>query len=259
MRLKILVDADMFAFIACSSSTVEAEWESGIASYFADFEEVKASFTSRLTAAVETALEQHKYSGDYDILLCLSDRHDNFRRRVLPTYKAHRKGQKPLCYWRLVDWMQEEGTVYLRPSLEADDCIGILATMAKNRDKCIIISGDKDMRTLPGYHYDFLREVYEYISDEEADRSFFMQTLTGDTVDGYGGCPKVGKVNAERILDEDCSWQAVVKAFEKQGLTERDALVQARVARILRASDYDFKTKEVRLWTPPVTRSPKAK
>jgi putative phage exonuclease len=252
MRLKLLIDADMFAFIACSSATHEAEWESGISSYFADFEEVKANFTSRLASAIDTALEHHHYTGEYDILLCLSDRDSNFRRSVLPTYKAHRKGQKPLCYWRLVDWMQQEADVYLRPSLEADDCIGILATMEKNKEKCIIISGDKDMLTLPGYHYDFLRDTYEHISEEEADRNFFMQTLTGDPTDGYSGCPKVGKVTAERILEEDCSWEAVVRAYEKQGLTAEDALQQARVARILRASNYDFKKREVRLWTPSV-------
>ena len=250
MRLKLLIDADMFAFIACTGATHEAEWESGISSYFADFEEVKANFTSRLDAAIETALAHHHYTGDYDILLCLSDPDDNFRRRVLPTYKAHRKGQKPLCYWKLCDWMKREGAVYIRPSLEADDCIGILATMEKNRDNCLIISGDKDMKTLPGRQYDFLRDIYAELSEEDADRNFLMQTLTGDPTDGYSGCPKIGAVNATRILDEDCSWAAVVRAFEKQHLTEQDALTQARVARILRASDYDFKKKEVRLWTP---------
>ena len=30
-----------------------------------------------------------------------------------------------------------------------------------------------------------------------------------------------------------------------------DALVQARVARILRNTDFNFKTKEPTLWTPP--------
>ncbi len=255
MRLKLLIDADMFAFIACSSATHEAEWESGISSYFADFEEVKAHFISRLNNAIETALAHHHYTGDYDILLCLSDPADNFRRRVLPTYKAHRKGQKPLCYWKLCDWMKQEGDVYIRPSLEADDCIGILATVAKNRGNCLIISGDKDMNTLPGAHYDFLRDTYTELSEAEADRYFLMQTLTGDTTDGYSGCPKIGAVTAARILEEDCSWTAVVRAFEKQGLTEADALTQARVARILRASDYDFKKKEVRLWTPAARAS----
>lgn len=255
MRLKLLIDADMFAFIACTTATREAEWESGISSYFADFEEVKAHFTDRLHTAIDRALSWHCYNGDYDILLCLSDPEDNFRRRVLPTYKVHRKGQKPLCYWKLCDWMKQEGDVYIRPSLEADDCIGILATMEKNRDNCLIISGDKDMKTLPGRQYDFLRDTYAELSTEDADRNFLMQTLTGDPTDGYSGCPKIGAVNAARILDEDCSWAAVVKAYEKQHLTEQDALTQARVARILRASDYDFKKKEVRLWTPPAAPS----
>ena len=106
------------------------------------------------------------------------------------------------------------------------------------------------MRTLAGWHYDFLRDIYEYIPEEEADKNFLMQTLTGDPVDGYSGCPKIGAVNAARIMDKDCSWNAVVAAFEKQGLTAHDALIQARVARILRAGDYDFKKKEVKLWTP---------
>ena len=250
MRLKLLVDADMVAFASCASATHEAEWDSGISSYFADFEEVKANFVERLDSIVETALKYHQYTGDYDILLCLSDREDNFRRRILPTYKANRKGQKPLCYWKLVAWMEQEGDTYTRPSLEADDCIGILSSMEKHKDQCIILSGDKDMRTLAGWHYDFLRDIYEYITEEEADKNFLMQTLTGDPVDGYSGCPKIGAVNAARILDKDCSWNAVVAAFEKQGLTAHDALIQARVARILRASDYDFKKKEVKLWTP---------
>ena len=146
--------------------------------------------------------------------------------------------------------MEQEGETSTRPSLEADDCIGILSSMEKNKDRCIILSGDKDMRTLAGWHYDFLRDIYEYITEEEADKNFLMQTLTGDPVDGYSGCPKIGAVNAARILDKDCSWNAVAAAFEKQGLTEHDALIQARVARILRASDYDFKKKEVKLWMP---------
>jgi DNA polymerase-1 len=38
---------------------------------------------------------------------------------------------------------------------------------------------------------------------------------------------------------------------EKHGLSEEYMLRQARLARILRASDYDFKRKEPILWLPP--------
>jgi DNA polymerase I len=36
----------------------------------------------------------------------------------------------------------------------------------------------------------------------------------------------------------------------KEGLTEDDALLQARLARILRADEYDFKAKRPILWEP---------
>ena len=40
----------------------------------------------------------------------------------------------------------------------------------------------------------------------------------------------------------------VVEAYEKAGLTEDDALVTARLARILRAEDYDG--VNIKLWEP---------
>ncbi len=60
----------------------------------------------------------------------------------------------------------------------------------------------------------------------------------------------IGPKTASRLLDEAANWDTVVNAYEKAGLTEEDALVQARVARILRASDYDQSTQEPILWTP---------
>jgi len=41
------------------------------------------------------------------------------------------------------------------------------------------------------------------------------------------------------------------ETFVEKELTEEDALVNARLARILQTSDYDHKTKEPILWTPP--------
>jgi DNA polymerase-1 len=82
-----------------------------------------------------------------------------------------------------------------------------------------------------------------------------VQTLTGDAVDGYKGLPRCGIKTAEKILD-GCEtitemWDAVVKAYAKQNLNESVALTQARVARICRSDNYDFKTRKVILWTPP--------
>ena len=80
------------------------------------------------------------------------------------------------------------------------------------------------------------------------------QTLVGDMTDGFAGCPSIGGVKASRILankkDLPEMWEAVVKEYEKQGLDENYALTQARLARILRASDWDSKKKKPILWRP---------
>jgi DNA polymerase-1 len=79
-----------------------------------------------------------------------------------------------------------------------------------------------------------------------------FQTLVGDTSDGYKGCPGVGKVKAEKLLagNDKLYWEIVRATFEKAGLTEQDALTQARLARILRFSDWDNEKKEPILWSP---------
>lgn len=42
----------------------------------------------------------------------------------------------------------------------------------------------------------------------------------------------------------------MVSLAASQGMTEEDLLVQARVARILRATDWNFEKEEPILWTP---------
>ena len=88
---------------------------------------------------------------------------------------------------------------------------------------------------------------------KEAAHFHAVQTLSGDTVDGYSGCPKVGPVSAEKILKDlevKDYWAAIVAAYEKAGLTEDEALLNARMAYILQAKDYNKKEGKVKLWRP---------
>jgi len=121
--------------------------------------------------------------------------------------------------------------------------LGILGTA--NSDT-IIWSEDKDLLTIPAKHW--IDGEVVTISEEEADRMFYYQTLIGDSTDNYKGCPSVGSVTANKLLDEDCSWATVVSAFSKKGLNEEVALENARLARILRNGEYDTDTAEVKLW-----------
>ena len=96
------------------------------------------------------------------------------------------------------------------------------------------------------------------VSEWDAFLAHMKQTLMGDAVDCYPGCPGVGPVSARRILDVDgdeyAVWLDVVAAFEKAGLTEEDTLVQARLARILQSSDYNYDKEKPILWTAPTTK-----
>ena len=84
-----------------------------------------------------------------------------------------------------------------------------------------------------------------------------LQTLTGDPVDGYKGCPGAGPAKAAKVLSKAGSmWENVKREYVKAGLTEDHAILQARLARILRFEDWDSANKQPILWTPGVSPTP---
>lgn len=190
-------------------------------------------------------------------VVCLSDLKSNFRKIINPNYKGNRKNIKPLLYEYLRTYLHNNYKVYEKPTLEADDVIGILATSDIIKGDKVVWSLDKDFKTIPcKFHRAGVsgKDKSEVITKDAADWWFMYQTLIGDRVDGYGGCKGIGDKTARKILGEvgekslEKMWELVVNTFEKSGLTEEDALLNARMARILRAEDYDFKKKEVKLW-----------
>lgn len=58
-------------------------------------------------------------------------------------------------------------------------------------------------------------------------------------------------------LEDNATWDTVVKTFKKHGLSEFDALQQTRVAYILRAKDVAVseagKKAGIKLWIPETT------
>lgn len=248
----LILDADFLVYQAMSASEVETKWDDDVYTLECDHNQA----WEILNSSIENIIAKRKAWMNSKIIMCFTDK-VNWRKEVLPTYKANRKGnRKPTGYVDFVDrCMQiDEWNSFLRPTLEGDDCMGILATMPKlvGCESATIASPDKDFKTIPCEFFWMTTGEILTITEEEADYWHMYQTLVGDTTDGYKGCPQIGATKAPKILEDnkDDMWSAVVKCFEKAKLTEEDALVQARVARICRYTDYDFKTKEVKLWTP---------
>jgi DNA polymerase-1 len=237
-----LIDGDIYIYKAASSVEHIIDWDGDFYTWHAKLTDAQEVFEQLLG----------KFIKNYDdYIIALSDT-KNFRYDVYPTYKSNRKAtRRPLLLQPMRDWVLKEYKTYLRPGLEADDVLGILSTSEVIFPGIrSIVSIDKDMKTIPGRFYNTGTGELMEISEEEADYWHLYQTLIGDTTDGYPGCPGIGPKKAEKLLQDSPTWETVVKAFEKVGLSEDYALTQARVARICRKSDYDFDKKEVILWHP---------
>jgi DNA polymerase-1 len=245
MNKTLLIDADVLAFEASVIAEESIEWKEEMWTVHADMALAKARIVNRVEQFKE------KLQAD-DIVMALTDR-ANYRRILNPDYKSNRsKSRLPIILKQVKKWIIEEMDGQLWPNLEADDVISILATDKKMDEETIIVSIDKDFKSVPGIYYDFNKDETHHVSQEEADRYHLIQTLTGDATDGYSGVPKVGAVTAKRLLEkEGYEWDVVKKCYEDVGMTENDALMNAWMARLLQADNYCFRTNTIKkLWTP---------
>lgn len=242
-----LIDGDIVAYRAAAGQQRSVDWDDGDAPF------VSSNTPASKEAAFQTIAAWMKLAKCRDAIVTFTGT-ENFRKRVLPTYKANRKGAKPFAYMDTVSAIASRFETRRVEGLEADDLMGIMVT-SDTYEGAIVLTIDKDLRGVPGRHMNPLKETRPVtVRETDANRMWLYQALTGDTVDGYGGLPSCGPVKANKLLHGRESvgdlWDAVLGAYLKAGKTLEDALVMARVARILRRCDYDKQSKEILLWHP---------
>ena len=241
---KMLVDGDLIVYKITSSLEEPIDWGNDIWTLSSDLHKGKQLFLQ----SIAYYLELTKSS---EAIILFSDK-ENFRKKIDSFYKSHRKKiRKPISYSAMRKWIEETHHTICYPNLEADDAIGLLAT-GEHKDNCVIVSGDKDMRTIPSWQVCIIDDQIEYVDEQLADYNFCTQTLTGDQTDGYKGCVGVGHIKASRVLldkkDLPNCWEAVIKEYQRNKYSIDDAYHQARLARILREGEYDYKTNKIKLW-----------
>ena len=248
---ELLIDADIFVYKATRLSEREINWEGDSWTLHSDMAEVKTIIDDQIWKV----LDKTKIGAVLPIVtLCFSDK-KNYRKKINPDYKSNRKGgRKPMCFSNAIDYCKSEYNCVSYDWLEADDVMGIMST-EPSKESTIIVSEDKDLLTIPGLHWDFKEEKIFKWAKDQADYQFFYQVLVGDTVDNYKGCQGIGPISAEKILRENIGsvsdmWEVVLEAFLKSGQGEKEAIRNARMARILRAGEFDTDTNIITLWTP---------
>ena len=239
LQMKLLIDADYIVYKSCAAAETEVDWGDDVIVVTSKFSEAYKN-TLREIQNIES-----NFFTSSGIILFFSDS-VNFRKSIFDSYKGHRNRKKPCGYRRVIEKLKTEYEVIRMDTLEADDAMGIYATLHPGNCIC---SPDKDMKQIPGMVYD-LANVTE-VTPEEGHAWHLIQTMAGDQTDGYSGVPGIGVKRAVALLEKDgYKWSTVVKAFAEKGLDEDVALMNARLAKILTVDDYDLRRQAPILWVP---------
>lgn len=156
----------------------------------------------------------------YDMLLTGQG---NFREGVatiLP-YKGNRDAKhKPKYYNELKQYMFTHWNAELIEGEEADDAMA-KRQWAKRDKSTIIVTIDKDLDQIPGWHYNPATKETYFITLDQGNYFFFWQMLVGDSADNIPGIDNIGKVRATKLLEPlfgnvEAMQQAVREKYEQQ-------------------------------------------
>ena len=244
--MTLLIDADWLVYNSCCACEEDTRWNEWQHQLTSDVRDCLNLIENRLDVYKNIAQDKH------DIVMCFTS-YPTFRHEIFSDYKINRIGKrKPLALKHTINKVKERYECITYPNLEGDDVLGLLATNGRY-DNPIIVSVDKDMRTIPCKL--LAAEEVEHITQKKANRHWFEMSMAGDAGDGIQGIKGMGMVTASKTLADtpdtiEALWDKVSKTYIKKGHTLADAILNARLTRILREGDYNYQTGEVNLWKP---------
>ncbi len=102
--------------------------------------------------------------------------------------------------------------------VEADDTLTVgLFNCYRKGTLGVVANIDKDIKQAPGWHYDWDKDKFEYITEQEGLLHTYAQAIAGDHVDNYKGIPLIGMKKAYKILDgcesERDMYEAAIEAY----------------------------------------------
>lgn len=174
----LLIDSDLVAF-RCAAS-VEPHGEEDVALLRAD----------KLMRDLLTNTD----SEDYIAFLTGAN---NFRKKINLEYKANRKDKEPPRWLQSCrQFLVSEWKAIISDGCEADDLLGIAQT-----EETRIASLDKDLKMIPGNHFNWLHNEYSYVSELDGIKHFYKQMIIGDKSDNIFGVMGLGPVKASKHID----------------------------------------------------------
>jgi 5'-3' exonuclease len=176
---------------------------------------------------------------EYDDYIIYLGGKNNFRHdiaTILP-YKGNRKdSSKPVHYDFLKDYLVNKYIIEYIEGMESDDGLSIAQWKAfrQGEDSCIVTQ-DKDLNMVPGWHHNPVKDVTFNLSEEEAMKFFYVQLLTGDSTDNIPGMFRItGKMATAKLKNKIKGMDDELDMYE-QVLTcyEGDVKIVTEIGRLL--------------------------
>lgn len=225
-----LIDADVLVYRIGFTTEADPEWVA----------------SARIDESIGLIL-RNLGTQEYKAYITGADK-SNFRYEIYPEYKANRKAPKPRHYDYIRDYLQTAHNASVCLGEEADDRLGIESS--KIAPEGCIASIDKDLDQIPGWHYNWVKNIKYIVTPEEGLKFFYRQLLTGDkAVDNIPGLRGIGPKKADAAL---ASYTSEPQLFKKVSEMYRAhypdswAKVMLRNGQLLK-----IRTKEGELWQFP--------
>lgn len=119
----------------------------------------------------------------------------NFRHFIYPEYKSNRTQPPPKWLKDVTEHLLFKWNAEPQHGIETDDALGI-----HQRDDTVICSLDKDLRQVPGTHYNWMKRIISEVNEYDGWFNFYRQFLMGDTSDNIIGVRGIGEKKAEKAL-----------------------------------------------------------
>ena len=227
--MHILIDADLLVYKAGHGAKMEPLSHA-------------LYIVKRMLVSYKERLAEH-FTIDKVTLYLTSDDKSNFRLDIAKTkeYKGHRKEEsKPLHYKEIREYLINVHHAIVIGGKEADDELGIVCS--KDPENCVIVSADKDMRMIEGWHWEMGDKPPYYVADpgilllerKYGKKSklfgtglawFYAQMLLGDIADNIPGIKGYGDVKTYKTLcgcgTVDQLKEAVYNIYKEQKVEDR--------------------------------------
>ncbi len=236
----LLVDADSMLFNVVHSHSKDFK-DTGKLDIFKQYEDF-----NKQIEAVRKSIELEGFEVG-EVVYFFTTCRNNFRKKLLPSYKANRpKNQMGLLVSLLKGYVIEQLELFDLPvfysnTLEADDLISQHFTPINDR---IIVAIDKDLKQIEGAHFDYYKKkvtdseglpvmgwvelnsgenVYiqkkdfkgwSYTTKKEGFTMLMAQLLIGDNADNIKGVDGIGVKKAAKLLEGRNNFGALRTVFE---------------------------------------------